>query len=462
LLQLALDLLPAADRDRLPRLRARRGRALLASGEVAAGLQELAEVVPLIEDVEGPNAAATVLADAADTAAAAAHWSAAAVLARHGLELVPDDREPEWSRLETTALLAEGIEDPQWPGIILGTPEQARLSAAVRRLPAPARPRASVFFRAFASRADVQTTAADDVGALAFWAGDYRRALALALPQTEQAEQAGQLELAALYAATQARCHTALGQFDGADAAFARAVDLVQRLTAPSVFAGHLLAAEQERWAAIGEGWGEFRFDVSTALDERRARWYGVVVRASTARVMAQRGAVDQAMAHLEPLLDAVDVAPGWAENYPAILFAAAEVHWLAGRADHAGLLARNAAQKLLTADFRYPMTDVRLTLARLAAVRGRDDEALDWFAKARTVLDEQGALPLSVVVDHDEAIVQLRTGHRPEALTLRARALAAAETLAMSGWARVLAATSSPQASASHGAHERPSAALP
>lgn len=460
LLQLALDLVPAADAHRLPRLRARRGRALLASGQVAAGLQELAEVLPRIQDVEGPNAAATILADAAETAGAAAHWSAAAVLARRGLELVPDDCDPEWSRLATTALLAEGIEDPHWPGIIFGTPEQARLSAAVRRLPSPERPPASVFFRAFASRDDVVETAADEPGALAFWAGDYRRALALALPRAEQAEQSGQLEVAMVHAAIAARCHTALGEFVEADGAFAQGVGLAGRLTAPSVFAGFLVTAEQERWVALGEGWGEFRFDASAALDERQARWYGVAVRAFGARVMAHLGATDQAMAHLEPLLEAVDAAPGWAENYPAILFAATEVHWLARRADHTELLARNAAEKVLEADFRYPMTDVRLTLARLAAVRGRDDEALDWFAQARAVLNEQGALPLSVVLDHDEAVVQLRTGHRREASFLHARALAAAEELGMKGWARVLAATSRPPASGRPMTHERSPAA--
>ena len=448
LLQLAVDLLPTAEADRLPRLRARRGRAMLASGDAEAGLQELAAAIPLIEAAEGQEEAATVLADAAE-AAAAANWSAAAILARRGLDLVADDGEPMWSRLQTTALLAEGIDDPQWPGIILGTPDQLRLSAAVRRLPAAARPRASVFFRAFASRDDVYETAADDAGALTFWAGDYRLALKQLRVLADQAEMSGQLASAVLYAATQARCHTALGEFAKADAAFARGIDLVSRLAAPSVFAGHLLSAEEERWAALGEGWGDYRFDVSAALDERASRWYSVVVRASTARVMARLGAADAAMTHLEPLLDAVEAAPGWAENYPRILFAAAEVHWLAGRADHADLLARNAAKKVLIADFRYPMTDVRLTLARLAAVRGHDDEALGWFEQARTVIGEQGALPLSVAADHDEALVQLRTGHPREASALRARALVTAKKLGMRGWVRALTSPSpSPKSS--------------
>lgn len=442
-LQLAVDLLPGEEAERLPGLRTRRGQALLASGDVDGGLEELAAAVRLVEESAGSDAAAVALADAAETAAAAGAWSASALLARRGLERAADDRAQVWSRLQTSALLAEGVDDPQWPGLILGTPDQLRLAAAVRRLPAASRPRASVFFRAFTSRQDVQETAADDPGALAFWAGDHQRALELLAPMADQAEDAGQLEAAVLYAAMQARCHTALGAFADADAAFARAVDLLGRLAAPSVFAGHVLAAEEERWTALGEGWGDYRVDLSAAVDERRARWYAVVVRASTARVMARLGATDAAMDHLEPMLGAVDIAPAWAENYPRILSAAAEVHWLAGRADHADLLARNAADKVLEADFRYPMTDVRLTLARLAAVRGRDDEALEWFAQARAVVDEQGARPLSVVVDHDEAVVRIRTGDLSGASALRARGLGVAEALGMGGWARALAPTS-------------------
>ena len=440
LLELAMQLMPAEEADRLPRLRVRLGRALLASGATEAGLRELTVAIPAVVTAEGVEAAADLLASAAESAASAGAWSAAAVLARRGLALVTNDRAPVWSRLQTTALIGEGVEDPQWPGIILGTPEQLRLAAAVRRLPAPARPRASVFFRAFASRRDVYETAGDDAGALAFWAGDYRAALEQLGPLTEQAEATGQLEAALLHVATQARCALALGRLAEADASFARAVELVGRLAAPSVFAGHLLSVEEERWAALGTGWGSYRFDITTALDERRARWYAVVARASTARVMARLGAVDDAMTHLEPLLHAVDAAPAWAENYPRILFAAAEVHWLAGRADHADLLTRNAADKVLAADFRYPMTDVRLTLARLAAVQGRDSDALAWFEQARAVLHEQGALPLSVVVDHDEAVLRLRMRDPRAATALRARAFGTAEALGMRGWMQALA----------------------
>ena len=47
---------------------------------------------------------------------------------------------------------------------------------------------------------------------------------------------------------------------------------------------------------------------------------------------------------------------------------------------------------KVLPGDFRFPMMDARLALARLCALDGRHDEASQWFAKARTVLDAQGA----------------------------------------------------------------------
>ena len=48
----------------------------------------------------------------------------------------------------------------------------------------------------------------------------------------------------------------------------------------------------------------------------------------------------------------------------------------------------------------RYPMIDGRLALARLSALQQPHAEAVEWFEKARTVLDEQGARPLRAIVD--------------------------------------------------------------
>jgi len=85
-------------------------------------------------------------------------------------------------------------------------------------------------------------------------------------------------------------------------------------------------------------------------------------------------------------------------------------------------------------------MMDGRLALARLCALRRRYDEARDWFAKARTVLDEQGARPLRAIVDYDEALMYARRGapgDSERARPLLDAALRQFRTLGMPGWIR-------------------------
>jgi hypothetical protein len=67
-----------------------------------------------------------------------------------------------------------------------------------------------------------------------------------------------------------------------------------------------------------------------------------------------------------------------------------------------------------------------------------RFDEARDWFAKARTVLDEQGARPLRAIVDYDEALMYARLGAEGDASrtqSLLEVALAQFAEIGMHGW---------------------------
>ena len=118
----------------------------------------------------------------------------------------------------------------------------------------------------------------------------------------------------------------------------------------------------------------------------------------------------------------------------------AAETLWLTERTDHIEVIERNLREKVIEPDFRYPMMDGRLALARLCALQRRYDEAVEWFAKARTVLDEQGARPLRAIVDYDEALMYARRGAAgdPErARPLLDAALRQFRTLGMPGWIR-------------------------
>lgn len=440
MLELCLRVLPPDD-DKVPRLLARLGQARIACGAEKNGLAALLDATPRIAAAEGRLAAAETLAQAAAYAVQRGAWDAGPELTAAGLSYVDEEGSPTWAWLKLAHIVTTGISDPSWPGMMLGTPDQIQVSTALRDLPAADRPGAmSLVLFAFDSREDVLTTMPDEPIALAMWAGEYTRALELVGPMAEEDEDAGRIEVAIVGRCTEARCLNALGRFEESDAAFARGVGLLRRLVGPSIMAGHLLSVDEERSAAIGDDWGQFRVDVSDVMDHRALNWYSVSLRVSAARTLAHLGSTDQAMEHLVPALPAIDAAPAWSENYVRIIHSAAEVHWVASRDDHAALLERNAREKLLAPDFRYPMTDLRLTLARLVAVQGHLDEAAEWFDRGREVLDGQHALPLRAIVDHDQGVLEARMGHANAAHTLFTLAHDQATSLGMHGWARAAA----------------------
>jgi hypothetical protein len=168
--------------------------------------------------------------------------------------------------------------------------------------------------------------------------------------------------------------------------------------------------------------------------------WGSAAIDAIGARAQARKGHVGQAMALLARPVRALRLAPAWAPNYCRMACEVAETLWLLDRRDHLAVVESALRDKALPADFRFPMTDARLALGRLCALVGRTDEAARWFAEARDVLDAQRARPLRAVVDHDEALMWLRSGDAAAARPLVAAADAAFRELGMHGWSRRLA----------------------
>src|SRR5207302_6206581 len=117
----------------------------------------------------------------------------------------------------------------------------------------------------------------------------------------------------------------------------------------------------------------------------------------------------------------------------------AAEVLWLLGRLDHVELV-EETLHRLRQADFRIFGSDVRLALARVAALTGRHDEATSWFAEARRVLEDAGERPLRAIVDFDEALMLGRRGGpgvTEAAWPLLTAARRQFESIGMTGWLR-------------------------
>jgi DNA-binding CsgD family transcriptional regulator len=104
---------------------------------------------------------------------------------------------------------------------------------------------------------------------------------------------------------------------------------------------------------------------------------------------------------------------------------------------------ARTLAADSGTRDFY--MTCSELTVARLSAVTGRVDQALEYFARARVTLERCEQQVLRAIVDYDEAVTRLEHD-RPEALRLLDSARAQFEELGMREWSRRLSVLKVPE----------------
>jgi hypothetical protein len=141
-------------------------------------------------------------------------------------------------------------------------------------------------------------------------------------------------------------------------------------------------------------------------------------------------------MALLALPVRALSRAPAWALNYTRVASDTAETLWLLDRRDHLRPVEAAVRLKALPADFRFPMMDLRLSLARLCAVDGRVEEAAHWFGQARLALEEQGARPLRAITDFDQALMHARLG-RASARPLLEAAAGQFQRIGMTGWLR-------------------------
>jgi hypothetical protein len=440
-LQIACELL-ARDDDRRIDLLGRRATALAwalrfddavdaarAAAAAGAGTALIAEV-------------ATVLATAGSTTHA---WQLAATAI--GSATGPDGDDPQsWAALTLLDLDRREAADPTHPGMQLDLPGRR---AALRILHESGRlvrrgDLARYAVAAIHGRRDrIPAEAAADPTVAAFLLGDYAGAVPLFTREADDAEAHGQLAWAVYCRAGQARCQVALGDLADAVTALEHTRQLVARLSGLPLGWQllHHQGAEDALAMALDEGWSERMDAFAPWMAPGPDRHWGSAGIASIgARAQARIGHVDAALPLLARPIRALSLAPAWAPNYTRTACEVAETLWLLNRRDHLAVVERAIRDKALPADFRFPMTDARLALARLCALDGRTGDARRWFDTARTVLDAQGARPLRAVVDHDEALMHLRAGDEVAAAPYVAAAGAAFDRLGMTGWSRRLA----------------------
>jgi tetratricopeptide (TPR) repeat protein len=440
--RIALELAPDSD-PRRPRLLGRLGLAYTLTLKFAEALKAAAAAADAIASSEGEAAAADYLAAASTTMRQAGYEDGAGLLASQGLRYVHNRKDATWASLTMMDIVREEAQDPDYPGMSLDSPRWHELFKILENV--PPEQHLTAFWGAgwwpFPSRDELLgSTSRHSPTMLSFFAGHYRQAVPLWEDLATRAEREGRIVAVLLGWAQAARCHTALGNFEAARAAYRKGRDAGSRLSIISTQVIQLVTARDDMWLALGEGWDPTAATAALGGQSFAFKYNAAGYRAATARVYAHLGMAQEAADLLRTLVRPLELAPGWMPNFTRMACDAASAVWLLNHVEGIEIIERNLRQKVVAPDFRYPMQDGRLSLARLCALRGRYDEAADWFGKSRAVLEQQGARPLRAIADLDEAIMYVRRnedGDRHRAAPLLSVATMQFRTLGMTGWLR-------------------------
>jgi DNA-binding SARP family transcriptional activator len=435
-LQIAYDLLPEGD--------ARRAQLLARRSAALAWALRFDEAVDSARAAVAAGSGANLLADVAAVLATAGSTVHAWQLAADG---VAADGIDAVRRAVLTLLDLDRKEaaDPDHPGMQLDLPgrrDALRILHESGRLARRGDLTRYALAAMYGRRDLIPLGSADDPTVAAFLLGDYAGAIPSFGQAADDAEARGQLAWAVYCRSGEARCLIAVGELDLATIALERSRGLVARL--PGLPLGwqllHHEGAEDALVSACDEGWPERMARFARWMRPGPERhWGSAGITSIGARGQARIGRTEAALSLLGQPVRALSTAPAWAPNYARTACEVAETLWLLDRRDHLAVVERALRDKALPADFRFPMTDARLALARLCALDRRTIEAVQWFDSARSVLDAQGARPLRAVVDHDQAVMHLRDGDPTAAAPWVAAAHAEFGRLKMTGWARRL-----------------------
>ena len=439
-LRIALELLPDSDprrRDLLSRL----GQALTWTLQEEEALKAIREAADLITAAEGGHATASYLENAARAMSAAGLVNGSWELARQGLQHIGDRRDITWASLAELDRIREESSDPSSAGIRRDSPALREWRAVLRQLPLE-EVLAHGLEPPFDTREEALRNAGLSAMSLTFLTGEYSRSLSLWEDDAAEAERKGRIVRAMSSWANVARCHVSMGDFAAGQAAYDRALRLSARTTGYSMYHLSLASVRQEMLIALDEGWEEMRQDDGPKQlinqPSIQTRWAFAAICSTAAYVFARLGQPESALQWLAQVPAALEVGAAHFPLYGIAACNAAFALWLMNRTDHAEVIERSLREKVIPTDFRPPMRDSRLSIARLCALQNRYDEAHEWFALSRKCLEEHGARPLRAIADCDEALMHLRRGEADDpahAEPLLASALEQFQTLKMTGW---------------------------
>jgi class 3 adenylate cyclase len=415
-LRIVLDLLPAND-PRRPRMLARRALALAWSLDGEEGVKVAKEAAELIAAAEGDYPAAEFLEVTTRAMMDAGLMRCSWELAAEGLRYIGERRDLVWANLDELDSYRTDAADPDNPGIVVDSPRVRERWALVKKITTDKDKARRFIEYPYDSRQEIlDKIALDPVdvhSAQVFLGGDCRRSLSLWHDRAADAEHSGRIARAMESWAMVARSQITLGEFAAARAAYDRAIALALRFNRPSFPVLNLIEVRYNFLFALDHGWNEI---VQVPGEEDVAvkpaaefKWAYAAICATTAYALAQQNQPEQAVLLLPTVRDALIRGASWGLTYNMMACDAASALWLMRRTDHIEVIESSLREKVLPRDFRYPMRDTRLSIARLCALQGRYEEASEWFAKARAVLDEEGWRPLHAICDYDEALMYLR-----------------------------------------------------
>jgi hypothetical protein len=442
-LGMACELAPSGD-ARLPRLRARLGLALAWSLRFDEAVQTARAAAEELAAVEGRQAAAGYLAEVTEACGNAGSTEHAWQLAPPGLAYAGERRDTVWATLTLLDVDRREAADPEYPGIVLDVPERREALRVLDRA-GELTGRVDLLRYAIAiygTRQRIPPQVAEDSSVRLFFVGDYAGALPRFTAEVAEAHARGQLAREAYCRGCVARCWITLGHLDAGRAALAEARAVSDRIAAGpwSWQRYHAIFGTEAALALATDGGWEDLLPLAIAISGKRggALWWAQAGgNAAMANGMARLGRPELALQYLAAVLPALERAAPWALTYLRTVCDAAEALWLLDRRDHLPAVETALRDKALPADFRFPMMDARLALARLCALDGRHGEASRWFAEARATLDAQGARPLRAIVDFDEALMHRRAGWPDAARPLLEAAVGQFARLGMTGWLR-------------------------
>jgi predicted ATPase/class 3 adenylate cyclase len=433
-LRMALDML-SGDDPRRPQLLGRLGIVLAWALAFDEAVEVAAQAGDAIAEAETKQAAAEYLSDAAYVCSQAGAIAESWTLARQGLTYA-NARDVAWARLVCFDYQRREAEDPDLPGMPIDSAERREAAAIIRaaRLdPLGPAPMEGVF------DSREEACSSSNLMVLGFWGGEYARCLPLLETEAREAESLGRLARAARAWASVSYSQGALGHLGEAQAALEQADAQADRLGAP---VATTIYPRQVLCAALDEGWEGLATTFSSVASSQNPAlaWALGFAYAGVTQAAVRLGQEKEALDALGRLVPWLERAAPWVPGFLAMAGAATEALWLLERLEHADVIERVLREKVLPADFRSPVADGRLALARLCALTGRFDEAVRWFAEARSVLTEQAARPLLAVCDFDEALMYARRGGSGDAD--RARPLLESarkqfEAIGMTGWLR-------------------------